>query len=61
VILYEQLVIQLDESNYNLVSLSKNLGFLAYLYYQEENYTKALSINNKQGKIACQIGILEYH
>lgn len=51
-IYYFNKAIQLDEANNNYISLSKNLGFLAYLYYQQEEYNKSLVINKKGLEIA---------
>lgn len=51
-IYYFHKAIQLDEKNHNYVSLSKNLGFIALLYYQEEDYSRALEINQKGLSIA---------
>lgn len=51
-IYYYNKAIQLDEFNSNYISLSKNLGFLSLLYYQDEDFNKSLNINKKGLEIA---------
>lgn len=51
-IFYFNKAIQLDEKTHNFVSLSKNLGFLSFLYYQQEDYNKSLDVNKRGIEIA---------
>lgn len=44
---YFNKAVALDEKMHNFVSLAKNLGFIAHLYYQQGDYYQSLEVNKK--------------